>query len=29
MEVVQTLIMLVNYLRNQGDAGASWSMLGE
>ncbi|KAK1254094.1 hypothetical protein MKX08_008089 [Trichoderma sp. CBMAI-0020] len=28
IEVVQTLIMLVNYLRNQGDAGASWSMLG-
>ncbi|UKZ78906.1 hypothetical protein TrVFT333_006652 [Trichoderma virens FT-333] len=28
IEVVQALIMLVNYLRNQGDAGASWSMLG-
>ncbi|KAL6894805.1 hypothetical protein GGI43DRAFT_424666 [Trichoderma evansii] len=28
LEVVQALIMLVNYLRNQGDAGASWSMLG-
>ncbi|EHK24202.1 uncharacterized protein TRIVIDRAFT_219660 [Trichoderma virens Gv29-8] len=27
-ETIQTLILLVNFLRNQADAGASWSLLG-
>ncbi|KAL6812693.1 hypothetical protein V8C40DRAFT_277797 [Trichoderma camerunense] len=27
-EIVQTLILLLNFLRNQADAGASWSLLG-
>lgn len=29
IEIIQALIMLVNFLRNQADAGASWSVLGK
>lgn len=28
IETIQALLMLVNFLRNQADASASWSILG-